>query len=191
MKPTNQPIRLQLNHYRSYIAISYDDIEVGFCTPEFADRIVETFNEYERLHEDNETLNKALQMACRDLVKQSGGNAYHVTRRIKQYIEKAKRPEHGTRAIAFLLRERQRELDLSNREFVRFCYSYKLAPQELKDIFSGKDITDNQLKVLSRILGKSAEDLTEVRDGFSDSELNRLARILGTSNEELSDLFKG
>jgi hypothetical protein len=58
MKPTNQPIRLQLNHYRSYIAISYDDIEVGFCTPEFADRIVETFNEYERLHEDNETLNK-------------------------------------------------------------------------------------------------------------------------------------
>jgi hypothetical protein len=52
MKPTNQPIRLQLNHYRSYIAISYDDIEVGFCTPEFADRIVETFNEYERLHED-------------------------------------------------------------------------------------------------------------------------------------------
>lgn len=74
---------------------------------------------------------------------------------------------------------------------MRFCYSYKLAPQELKDIFSGKDITDNQLKVLSRILGKSAEELTEVRDGFSDSELNRLARILGTSNEELSDLFKG
>ena len=191
MKPTNQPIRLQLNHYRSYIAISYDDMEVGFCTPEFADRIVETFNESERLHEDNETLNKALQMACRDLVKQSGGNAYHVTRRIKQYIEKAKRPEHGTRAIAYLLRERQRELDLSNREFVRFCYSYKLAPQELKDIFSGKDITDSQLKVLSRILGKPVEELTEVRDGFSDSELNRLARILGTSNEELSDLFKG
>lgn len=191
MKQTNQPLRLQLNHYRSYIAISYDDMEVGFCTPEFADRVVETFNEYERLHEENETLNKALQLACRDLLKQTGGNAYHVTNRMKQYIEKAKRPEHGTRAIAYLLRERQRELDLSNREFVRFCYSYKLNPQELKNIFSGKDISDNQLKVLSRILGKSPEELAEIRDGFSDNELNRLARILGTSNEELTKLFKG
>jgi hypothetical protein len=190
MKATHQPLRLQLNHYRSYIAISYDDTEVGFCTPEFADRIVETFNEYERLHEDNETLNKALQMACRDLIKQAGGNVHQVHRRMKQYIESAKRPEHGTRAIAYLLRERQRELDLSNREFVHFCYSYKLSPKELKEIFSGKDISDSQIKVLSRILGKSVEDLTEVRDGFTNSELNRLARILGTSNEELSKLFK-
>ena len=157
MRPNNQTLRLQLNHYRSYIAISCEDMEVGFCTPEFAAKMVEIFNEYERLHEENETLNKALKLAC-------------------------------TRAIAFLLRERQQALDISNREFVRFCASYKLAPQQLKDIFQGKDIPDSQLKSLSHILGKSVDELIEVRDGFSDSELNRLARILGTSND-LAQVF--
>jgi hypothetical protein len=65
-----------------------------------------------------------------------------------------------------------------------------LSPKELKDIYSGKDISDDQLRSLSRILGKSVEELTEVRDGFTDSELKRLARILGTSNEELAELFE-
>lgn len=190
MTQTNQPLRLQVNYYRSYIAISSDDMEVGFCTPEFADRIVETFNEYERLHEENETLNKALQMACLDLIRRTGGNGQQVTKLIRQYLDKAKRPEHGTRAIAYLLRERQQALDLSTKEFVRFCYSYKLTPTELKDIYTGKDISDRQLKTLSRILGKSFEELTEMRDGFSDNELNRLARILGTSNKELAELFE-
>jgi DNA repair ATPase RecN len=190
MTRNNQSFRLQINPYRSYIPISYEEMEVGFCTPEFADRIVETFNEYERLHEENETLNKALQMACLDLIKQMGGNAIHLNRRMKQYLENAKRPEHGTRAIAYLLRERQQQLDISTREFVRFCSSYKLSPQELKDIFNGKDISDRQLKPLSRILGKSVEELMEIRDGFTDNELSRLARILGTSNEELAKLFK-
>jgi hypothetical protein len=190
MTQTNQALRLQVNHYRSYIAISSDEMEVGFCTPEFAARIVETFNECERLHDENETLTKALQMVCLDLIRRSGGNSAHVNKLIKQYLEKAKRPEHGTRAIAFMLRERQIALDLNTRDFVRFCYSYKLSPKELKDIYSGKDIGDHQLRSLSRILGKSVEELTEVRDGFSDSELNRLARILGTSNEELAQLFE-
>ncbi|HBE19743.1 MAG TPA: hypothetical protein DEG17_08210 [Cyanobacteria bacterium UBA11149] len=190
MRRTNQPLRLELNHYRSYISISYEDMEVGFCTPEFAAKIVETFNEYEKLHEENEAVYKAFKMACLDLIRQSGGNANQLNKRMKHYMESAKRPEHGTRAIAFLLRERQEELDVSNREFVRFCYSYKLSPQELKDIFDGKDISDNQLKSLSRILGKSVEELTEIRDGFTDSEMSSLARILGTSNEELAQLFK-
>jgi hypothetical protein len=190
MTPTNQPLRLQVDHYRSFIPIASEDMEVGFCTPEFAARIVETFNEYERLHEENETLNKALQMACLDLIRRTGGNGAQVSRLIRKYIEKAKRPEHGPRAIAFLLRERQKELDLSTRDFVRFCSSYKLSPQELKDIYSGKDVSDRQLRVLTRILGKSFEELTEVRDGFTTVELNQLARILGTSNEELAQLFE-
>jgi hypothetical protein len=190
MTQSNQPLRLQVNHYHSYIAISSEEMEVGFCTPEFAARIVETFNEHERLQEENETLSKALQMACLDLIKRAGGNGNQVNKLIKQYLEKAKRPDHGTRAIAFLLRERQEALDLSTREFVRFCYSYKLSPKELKDIYSGKDISDRQIRVLARILGKSIEELTEMRDGFTDSELNRLARILGTSNEELAELFE-
>ncbi|HBB30636.1 MAG TPA: hypothetical protein DDZ80_24215 [Cyanobacteria bacterium UBA8803] len=190
MRRHNQPLRLQLNHYRSYIAISYEDIEVGFCTPEFAAKIVETFNEHEKLHEENETIYKALKMACLDLLRQAGGNVNQLNKRMKHYMDSAKRPDHGTRAIALLLRERQQELDVSNREFVRFCYSYKLTPQELKDIFEGKDVADNQLRSLSRILGKSIDELIEIRDGFSDSEMHSLARILGTSNEELAQLFK-
>lgn len=190
MKKNNHSLRFQLNPYRAYIPISYEEMEVGLCTPEFADRILEIFNDYERLQEENETLSRALKMACLDMIKQLGGNALHIDRRMRQYLENAKRPEHGTRAIAFLLRERQQELKVNNRDFVRFCNSYKLTPQELKDIFNGKDISDYQLKSLSRILGKSVEELTEVRDGFSDNELNRLARILGTSNEELAELFK-
>jgi hypothetical protein len=190
MTQTNQALRLQVNHYRSYIAVSSEEMEVGFCTPEFAARIVETFNEYERLHEENDTLSKALQMVCLDLIKRSGGNRNNVNKLIKQYLEKAKRPEHGTRAIAYLLRERQVALDLNTKDFVRFCYSYKLSPKELKDIYTGADVTDNQLRSLSRILNKSVEELTEVRDGFTDSELKRLARILGTSNEELAELFE-
>lgn len=190
MTQTNQALRLQVNHYRSYISVSSEEMEVGFCTPEFAARIVETFNEYERLHEENETLNKALQMVCLDLIKRTGGNRNQVSKLVKQYLEKAKRPEHGTRAIAYLLRERQISLDLNTKDFVRFCYSYKLSPKELKDIYTGKDVADNQLRPLSRILNKSVEDLMEVRDGFTDNELKRLARILGTSNEELSELFE-
>lgn len=191
MTQANQALRLQVNHYRSYIAVSSEEMEVGFCTPEFAARIVETFNEYERLHEENDTLSKALQMVCLDLIKKTGGNRNNVNKLIKQYLEKAKRPEHGTRALAYLLRERQVALDLNTKDFVRFCYSYKLSPKELKDIYTGADVTDNQIRSLSRILGKSVEELTEVRDGFTDSELKRLARILGTSNEELAELFEG
>lgn len=190
MTQANQALRLQVNHYRSYISVSSEEMEVGFCTPEFASRIVETFNEYERLHEENETLSKALQMVCLDLIKRTGGNRNQVSKLIKQYLEKAKRPEHGTRAIAYLLRERQISLDLSTKDFVRFCYSYKLSPKELKDIYTGKDVADNQLRSLARILNKSVEELMEVRDGFTDNELKRLARILGTSNEELSELFE-
>lgn len=190
MTQTNQALRLQVNHYRSYIAVSSEEMEVGFCTPEFAARIVETFNEYERLHEESETLSKALQMACLDLIKRTDGNRNNVNKLIKQYLEKAKRPEHGTRALAYLLRERQMSLDLSTKDFVRFCYSYKLSPKELKDIYTGADVSDYQLKALSRILNKSVEELTEVRDGFTDNELKRLARILGTSNEELAELFE-
>jgi hypothetical protein len=190
MTKINQTLRLQINQERSYISISEEEIEVGFCTPEFAARLIEIFNEYEKLHEENETLNKALRMACTDLIRQSGGNAKQLNKRMRHYMETARRPEHGTRAIAYLLRERQRALNISNRDFVRFCYSYKLTPKELEDIFKGKDISDRQLKVLSRILSKTVEELTEVRDGFSRSELNMLARILGTSNEELSQLFE-
>ncbi|MCW6036149.1 hypothetical protein K4A83_07670 [Spirulina subsalsa FACHB-351] len=190
MKQTNQPLHLEFNSDRTYIAIVYEDQEVGFCTPEIAARIVETLNEDEQLHEDNDTLTKALQMACLDLIRRTGGNPARVNKLMERYLENAKRPEHGTRAIAFLLRDRQRELDVSDKEFIFFCNSYRLSPQELRDIYRGKDITDEQIKVIARIVGKSAQELIEIRDGFSNNEMNTLARILGTSTQELTELLK-
>lgn len=190
MKQSNQPLHLDFNADRTYIAITYGEHEVGFCSPEIAARIVETLNEDEQLQEDNETLTKALQMACMDLIKRTGGNPARVSKLMERYLENAKRPEHGTRAIAFLLRDRQRELDVSDKEFVFFCNSYRLSPQELRDIYRGKEINDEQLKVLSRILGKSFQELVEIRDGFSSNEMNTLARILGTSTQELTELLK-
>lgn len=189
MALNNQPLRLQFHPDSSYIAISSDEVDVGFCTPEFAAKIVETLNEDEKLHEDNETLNKALKMACLDLIKKSGGNPAQVDRLIRKYMENAKRPQHGPRAIAYLLRDRQEQLDISVQEFIKFCDSYKLSPKELKAILNGKDVADEQLRPISRILGTSVQELMEVRDGFSNTEINKLARILGTSSEELAELF--
>jgi hypothetical protein len=171
------------------MAIAYDGAEVGFCTPEFSSQIVEVFNREERLYEENDILRKALQKACLDLINQSGGDPKQVSVLIRQYMDSVKRPEHGTRAIAYLLRDRQTQLDMGDREFVRFCDSYRLSPEELRDIFNGKDISDNQIKNLSRILGRSVQELTEIRDGFSDTEISRLARILGVSAQELDELF--
>jgi len=183
----NQSLRLQVKLDRSYLAIYHEDREVGFCTPEFADLIVEALNENDQLHEENETINKALQMACLELLKRSGGKPNQVMRK---YLQKAKRPKHGSRAIAHLLRDRQKQLDLSNHEFIRFCDSYKLSPQELLDIYKGKEVTDSQLRAVSRIVGKSFDELVSTRDGFSNNQMNKLARILGTSSQELAELFE-
>jgi len=190
MRQSNQPLHLEFNPDRAYIAIVYDNREVGFCSPEIAARIVETLNEDEQIQEENETLTKALQMACRDLLKRTGGNIASVNKLVQRYLENAKRPEHGTRAIAFLLRDRQHELDINDKEFIRFCNSYRLSPQELRDIYRGAEVSDEQLKVLARILGRSVQELMEIRDGFSNNEMSTLARILGTSPQELTELLK-
>lgn len=186
----NQSIRLQVKLDRSYIAIYHEDREVGFCTPEFADLIVESLNENDQLHEENETINKALQMACRDLLKRTGGKPNQVKQLMRKYLEKAKRPKHGSRAIAYLLRDRQKQLDVSNHEFIRFCDSYKLSPHELLDIYKGREVSDEQLRAVSRIVGRSFDELVSTRDGFSSNQMNKLARILGTSSQELAELFE-
>lgn len=190
MTQESQTIQIEFDPDRAYIAVTYNNIDVGFCTPEFASRIVETFNESEQLREEKEVLTKALQIACLDLLKRSGKAPNQVNQLIQKYLEKAKRPEHGTRAIAYLLRDRQRELNVPDKEFVFFCNSYRLSPEELRDIYRGKEVTNEQLKVLSRILGKTVQELMEIRDGFSNNEIGMLARILGTSTNELATLLK-
>ncbi len=186
MKPIPKPKRWQFNPDHSHIAISYEGNEVGFCAPEFATKIVEAFNENEKLLEENEILHKALYWTCLDLLRRSSGNLNQVNELRQQYMERAKRPDHGTAAIAFLLRNRQEELDISDQEFANFCNSYKLSPVELKDIYNGKEVSDSQLKALARILGRGVDELTEVRDGFTTNELRILARILGASPEEIT-----
>jgi len=197
MEENNQSLRLQFNPNRSYIPISYEDADVGLCTPEFAASIVDTINKSEKLQQENEkltqynkTLNKALKMACTDLVKQLGGTPQQINELFKQYVDRFKRPDHGSRAIMFLLRDRQEQLDISDKEFVRFCDSYKLSPQDLRDIYGGKEISDEQIGAIARIVGRAPKELIQIRDGFTDNEISKLARILGTSTEELSELFE-
>ena len=125
---------------------------------EFSARIVEVLNEEGKLR-------KALELACLDLLRQSGADPNQVEELMKKYLVRTERPKYGTGAIAFLLRDRQEELDISDKEFARFCDSYKLSHEELKGIYEGKQITNSQLVVLSRILGKSIEELAKVRDG--------------------------
>jgi hypothetical protein len=86
---------------------------------------------------------------------------------MKKYIIRSERPKYGIRAIAFLLRERQEELDLGDREFTKFCDSFKLSPAELNNIYAGESVQDSLLVALSRILGITKEKLIEVRDGVA------------------------
>lgn len=191
MASNNRPSRWQVNPEPSYISISYEGREVGFCHPEFAVQVIEALNKNEKLLEENELLNRALQWACWDLLRRAKGNLNQVNELREKYLEMAKRPEHGTEAIAFLLRKRQEELDISDQEFAGFCNSYKLSPKELLDIYDGKEVSDTQLKVLARILGKTIGELTDVRDGLNTNELAMLARLLGTSPDSLtSDLIE-
>jgi hypothetical protein len=40
-----------------------------------------------------------------------------------------------------------------------------LSWRELKEIYAGKEVSDSQLGAIARIVGKSIEELIEVRDG--------------------------
>jgi hypothetical protein len=158
MPLNNKSLTWQFDPYDPYFPILYEGVEVGFCTLEFSTRIVEVLNEEGKLR-------KALELACLDLLRQSGADPNQVEELMKKYLVRTERPKYGTGAIAFLLRDRQEELDISDKEFARFCDSYKLSHEELKGIYEGKQITNSQLVVLSRILGKSIEELAKVRDG--------------------------
>lgn len=164
MLPKNQALRWDFDPYDPYFPISYEGVGVGFCKLDFAARIANVLNEDEKLR-------KALQMACFDLLQQSGGDPNRVNELMNKYLERSERPKRGMGALAYLLCDRQEELDMSDKEFIRFCESYKLSAKELKDIYEGKDISDRKLAVLARILRKSVEELTEVRDGSSKIEL--------------------
>jgi hypothetical protein len=139
------------------ISVTYEDEVIGYCKPDFAARIVAALN-------DDERLRQAFKLACYDLVSLSGGNAGPVELVMEKYLDRTKQPRSGTAAIAQLLRDRQDELDVSDREFVRFCDSYRLPKDKLMAIFAGEEIDSSMLTPLSRILGRSIEDLLGLLD---------------------------
>jgi hypothetical protein len=112
-----------------------------------------------------------LKKACTDLLKKTGRDISKVNHLIQKYIEFSERPKYGTRAMptavnyALLLQERQKELDLNNQEFTKFCDTFKISPTELNNIYAGEPIDDILLTPISRVLGISKERVQEVRDG--------------------------
>lgn len=153
-----EPSAWQFTTAETYIPVTYEDEVIGFCKPDFAARIVDTLN-------DNEKLYKALRLACYDLVGRSGGSTAQIDILMEQYLVKTSYPTSGVAAIAVLLRDRQDELDVNDKEFIRFCDSYRLPKEKLQAIYDGDEIDSDDLSALSRILGRSVDDLLQVLEG--------------------------
>lgn len=154
----NEPPAWQVNPSDIYIPIRYENKIVGYCKPIVASRIIDLLNDEERLY-------KALRLACYDLVGLSGGSTESVEHLTQTYLAKAARPTSGTAAIAHWLKHRQEELDVSDREFERFCDSYRLPKEKLQAIYDGHDIEASMLTPLARILGCSTNDIMQVLEG--------------------------
>jgi hypothetical protein len=151
-----QPPTWSINDSDSYIPLLYEGSVIGFCKPEFASQIAQRLNE-------NETVRKALHEACRDLASRIGTTTG--TDLVQQYLERVERPKSGTGAIALLLQQRQEELDLTNEEFAKFCDTFRLSRDELKNIYAGEAIESHQLSALSRILGMTIDELIQTWKG--------------------------
>ena len=162
MSLRNESLPWQFDSKDLYVPITYEGTVVGYGKPKFAARVVEALNEEDRF-------SKALQIACLDLLRQSGGDPNRLPEMMRRYLARAERPKSGTAAIAALLRDRQEEIDIGDDEFCRFCDSYRLSREELREIHAGKEIGDHQLLPLSRILGRSVEELADIRDGARTS----------------------
>ncbi len=159
----DEPLDWEVNGEKQFLPVYYQGEIVGFLQPEYAKQVVRFFNEEIRQ-------NKALEKACRDLIIERGGDLREVSELAKSYRNQVERPKYGTKAIAILLRERQKELDVSKKDFIRFCDSYKLSLDDLKDIYSDKEIKDSSILPLARILGKTPREVKVVRDGCPPEE---------------------
>ena len=154
---------------KNFVPILHEGTVVGFLRPDYAEKIAQVLNAQDRLHADRERLRKCLQLACFDLLRQGGGDTNKVEELMKQYAIRVERPKHGSRAIAFLLRDRQEELQVSDQEFLKFCDTLKVSPQQIKDIFAGKPIDESAIVPLARILGKNPAEVKTVLRGPSEA----------------------
>ncbi len=141
-----------------YIPILHQGELIGYCKPEYAEEIVEILNDEERVQ-------KALRLACLDLIRKAGGKRSKVDDLVKKYMTLAKRPKYGPRAIALLLRERQDQLKVSAPEFIKFCDIHKVSPEDLKNIYAGKPIEPGLIAPIARILGKTSTEVQTILEG--------------------------
>jgi hypothetical protein len=157
--PQNSPSpSWQFDAQETYVPISYEGAIVGFCQSNSAQQLIVTLNQSERLQ-------KALALACYDLVARDGGSTDSVGELVQQYLNKFSRPLCGTALIALLLKERQAELDLSPEEFAKFCDSYRLSREELRNLYNGAEVEHSQLSPLARILGKTIDEVIDTWKG--------------------------
>jgi hypothetical protein len=148
----------QFDPQDAYVPISYQGAIVGFCQSKSAKQLIATLNNAERLQ-------KALTLACHDLAAQEDSSTDSVDEVVQQYLNKVSRPLRGTALIALLLKERQAALDLSPEEFAKFCDSYRLSREELRNLYSGAEIESSQLSPLARILGRTIDEVINVWRG--------------------------
>lgn len=141
-----------------FIPINYEGDLIGLCKPEYAEEIVDSMNEQEKLR-------KALRFACLDLLRHLGAPKDRADDLIRKYLSLAERPKYGPRAIAVLLRERQEQLKVNGPEFIKFCDIHKVSPENLKDIYAGKSISDNLIGPISRILGRTPVEVKKILEG--------------------------
>lgn len=147
----------EINGKEPFVPITYKGELVGFLHPRYAVRIIKLLN-------DDIHIKKALFNACRDILGDEF-STQEVRDLMKHYLLSAERPKYGVGAIAILLQERQKELDLSASEFIKFCDSYKLDEGHLREILDSQRVDDRWIPALSRILGKSTDELINIRDG--------------------------
>lgn len=155
MELPGEPQAWQFSSAEYYVPITYEDEVIGLCKPDFAVRIVKALNEDEKLY-------KALWLACDDLIRRSGGTCGPVDELMNEYLAKTERPQTGMAAIVALLRQRQDELDISDKEFFKFCDTYRLPKEKLQAIYDGDEIDSNMLTPLARILGCSVDNVLEI-----------------------------
>ena len=161
MSLRDKPLDWQINVHDFYVPLIYKGKNIGLIDPQYAKGIVNILN-------GEESIIKALRLACEDLLIEEGGDPQDIQELkslMREYITRTRKPRSGTPAIAALLKERQKELDISQLEFVRFCDSYKLSPDDLKSIYNGEDIESRLFPPLCRILGKETEDLIAIIEG--------------------------
>jgi hypothetical protein len=158
MPKVNPALPWECSTQSAYMPLSFEGEVVGFCRPDCATEITRSLNEAEMLQ-------KALQLACYDLVARSGGSSESVGELMQRYLTKAERPLKGSALIAVLLKDRQIDLDLTDDEFAKFCDSYRLSRVELQEIYHGEEIESHQLIPLSRILGKTVDEVIEAWKG--------------------------